>query len=124
MRNDQARLGTMTSEARSDSQSRELPSSCGFDSHLRHQAITHLESSAADASFTRNHLTCSTRLVGYAWRLQTMAHLDTWFPITWQVRNMKNVANSRFPIMTCDENPYSEGQDLPKLTRAAVTKTF
>src|SRR6266513_1850440 len=39
-------------------------------------------------------------------------------------RNMKNVANSRFTIKNWDENPYSEGQDLPKLTRAAVTKTF
>ena len=37
---------------------------------------------------------------------------------------MKNVANSRFTIKGWDEKPYSEGQDLPKLTRAAVTKTF
>src|SRR5256712_5999546 len=37
---------------------------------------------------------------------------------------MKNVANSRFTIKSWDEKPYSEGQDLPKLTRAAVTKTF
>ena len=37
---------------------------------------------------------------------------------------MKNVANSRFTIKRWDEKPYSEGQDLPKLTRAAVTKTF
>src|SRR5437762_6360278 len=37
---------------------------------------------------------------------------------------MKNVANSRFTIESWDEKPYSEGQDLPKLTRAAVTKTF
>ncbi|HEV8382077.1 MAG TPA: DUF3224 domain-containing protein [Gemmatimonadales bacterium] len=37
---------------------------------------------------------------------------------------MKNVANSRFAITSWDEKPYSEGQDLPKLTRAAVTKTF
>jgi Protein of unknown function (DUF3224) len=37
---------------------------------------------------------------------------------------MKNVANSRFTIQSWDEKPYSEGQDLPKLTRAAVTKTF
>ena len=37
---------------------------------------------------------------------------------------MKNVANSRFAIKSWDEKPYSEGQDLPKLTRAAVTKTF
>ena len=37
---------------------------------------------------------------------------------------MKNVANSRFAIKSWDEKPYSEGQDLPKLTRAAVTKAF
>ena len=37
---------------------------------------------------------------------------------------MKNVANSRFTIKSWDEKPYSEGQDLPKLTRAAVTKAF
>ena len=37
---------------------------------------------------------------------------------------MKHVANSRFTIKNWDEKPYSEGQDLPKLTRAAVTKTF
>ena len=37
---------------------------------------------------------------------------------------MKSTANSRFAIKSWDEKPYSEGQDLPKLTRAAVTKTF
>lgn len=37
---------------------------------------------------------------------------------------MKSVANARFSITSWDEKPYSEGQDLPKLTRAAVTKTF
>jgi hypothetical protein len=37
---------------------------------------------------------------------------------------MKKVANSRFTIKSWDEKPYSEGEDLPKLTRAAVTKTF
>jgi len=37
---------------------------------------------------------------------------------------MKNVANSRFTIKSWDEKPYSEGQDVPKLTRAAVAKTF
>jgi Protein of unknown function (DUF3224) len=37
---------------------------------------------------------------------------------------MKNVANARFTITAWDEKPYSEGPDLPKLTRAAVTKTF
>ena len=37
---------------------------------------------------------------------------------------MKTVANSRFAITSWDEKPYSEGPDLPKLTRAAVTRTF
>ena len=37
---------------------------------------------------------------------------------------MKSVANSRFAIKGWDEKPYSEGQDLPKLTRATVTKTY
>jgi len=37
---------------------------------------------------------------------------------------MKHTANARFAIKTWDEKPYSEGQDLPKLTRASVTKTF
>jgi hypothetical protein len=37
---------------------------------------------------------------------------------------MKNVANSRFTLKSWDEKPYGEGQDLPKLTRAAVAKTF
>jgi hypothetical protein len=37
---------------------------------------------------------------------------------------MKRVANCRFAIKSWDEKPYSEGQGLPKLTRAAVTKTF
>jgi hypothetical protein len=37
---------------------------------------------------------------------------------------MTNVANARFSITSWDEKPYSEGQDLPKLTRATVTKTF
>ena len=37
---------------------------------------------------------------------------------------MKNIANARFAIKTWDEKPYSEGSDLPKLTRATVTKTF
>ena len=37
---------------------------------------------------------------------------------------MKNIADSRFTIKSWDEKPYGEGQDLPKLTRAAVTKTF
>jgi len=37
---------------------------------------------------------------------------------------MKNVANSRFTIKSWDEKPYSEGQGLPKLTRAVVAKSF
>ena len=37
---------------------------------------------------------------------------------------MTHVANARFAIKSLDEKPYSEGQDLPKLTRAAVVKTF
>jgi len=37
---------------------------------------------------------------------------------------MKNTANARFSISVWDEKPYSEGQDLPKLTRASVRKTF
>jgi hypothetical protein len=37
---------------------------------------------------------------------------------------MKSVAHCRFAIKGWDEKPYSEGPDLPKLTRAAVTKTF
>ena len=37
---------------------------------------------------------------------------------------MKNTANARFAIKSWDEKPYSEGKDLPKLTRAAVTKTL
>ncbi|MGI8498561.1 MAG: DUF3224 domain-containing protein [Gemmatimonadaceae bacterium] len=37
---------------------------------------------------------------------------------------MKKSANARFAIKSWDEKPYSEGQELPKLTRAAVTKSF
>ena len=37
---------------------------------------------------------------------------------------MKKSANARFAIRNWDEKPYSEGQDLPRLTRASVTKTF
>ncbi len=37
---------------------------------------------------------------------------------------MKQNANARFAIKNWDEKPYSEGADLPKLTRASVTKTF
>jgi hypothetical protein len=37
---------------------------------------------------------------------------------------MKTTANARFAITSWDEKPYSEGQDLPRLTRASVTKSF
>jgi hypothetical protein len=37
---------------------------------------------------------------------------------------MTHTANARFAIKAWDEKPYSEGLDLPKLTRASVTKTF
>jgi hypothetical protein len=37
---------------------------------------------------------------------------------------MKQTANARFVIRNWDEKPYSEGPDLPKLTRASVTKTY
>src|SRR5437762_13517033 len=37
---------------------------------------------------------------------------------------MKRTANARFAITSWDEKPYSEGHDLPKLTRARVTKTY
>ncbi len=37
---------------------------------------------------------------------------------------MKKSANARFTIKNWDEKPYSEGQDLPRLTRASVTKTY
>ena len=37
---------------------------------------------------------------------------------------MKKTANARFAITAWDEKPYSEGADLPKLTRASVKRTF
>lgn len=37
---------------------------------------------------------------------------------------MPQTANARFAITSWDEKPYSEGSDLPKLTRATVKKTF
>jgi hypothetical protein len=37
---------------------------------------------------------------------------------------MRSTARCRFAIKTWDEKPYSEGPDLPKLTRATVVKTF
>jgi hypothetical protein len=37
---------------------------------------------------------------------------------------MKHTANARFAIKGWDEKPYSEGLDLPKMTKASVTKSF
>ena len=37
---------------------------------------------------------------------------------------MKKSANARFAITKWDEKPYGEGEGLPKLTRATVTKTY
>lgn len=37
---------------------------------------------------------------------------------------MKHTAKARFAITSWDEKPYSEGPDLPKLTRATVAKTL
>ena len=37
---------------------------------------------------------------------------------------MNQTAKSRFAIQSWDEKPYNEGDNLPKLTRASVTKTF
>ena len=37
---------------------------------------------------------------------------------------MTKSANARFAITRWDEEPYSEGQDQPRLTRASVTKTY
>ena len=37
---------------------------------------------------------------------------------------MKQTANARFAITQWEEKPYNEGEGLPRLTRAAVTRTF
>jgi hypothetical protein len=37
---------------------------------------------------------------------------------------MKRTASARFAITRWDESPYSEGADLPKLTRASVARTY
>ena len=37
---------------------------------------------------------------------------------------MKSTTNSRFTIKGWDEKPYSEGADLPKLTKASVVKSY
>jgi Protein of unknown function (DUF3224) len=41
-----------------------------------------------------------------------------------QWEHMTKIANARFAIKGWDEKPYSEGPDLPKLTRASVRRTF
>ena len=48
----------------------------------------------------------------------------TLLPVLQQGGQMKQVANAQFVIKSWDEKPYSEAQELPKMTRAAVTKTF
>ena len=37
---------------------------------------------------------------------------------------MKGTANARFAIKSWDEKPYGEGQNLPRLARATVTKAL
>lgn len=37
---------------------------------------------------------------------------------------MKQIASARFAIKNWEETTYGDGQDLPKLTRASVTKAF
>jgi len=37
---------------------------------------------------------------------------------------MKQTASARFAIKSWDEKPYIEGEGLPKLTRASVSKTY
>lgn len=37
---------------------------------------------------------------------------------------MKKTAKARFAIKTWDEEPFNEGHELPKLTRASVARTF
>jgi hypothetical protein len=37
---------------------------------------------------------------------------------------MKQTAHCRFAITTWDEKPYSEGEGLPRLTRASIAKTY
>ena len=37
---------------------------------------------------------------------------------------MKTIANARFAIKRWEEKPYSEGEGLPKLTRASVARTY
>ena len=37
---------------------------------------------------------------------------------------MRQNASARFAITSWNEKPYDEGQNIPKLTRASVTKTY
>lgn len=37
---------------------------------------------------------------------------------------MKQTASARFAIKSWDEKPFNEGDDLPKMTRATVSKTY
>ena len=37
---------------------------------------------------------------------------------------MKQTASARFAIKSWDEKPYRQGENLPKLTRASVTKAY
>ena len=37
---------------------------------------------------------------------------------------MKQSASARFTIKSWDEKPYSEGESLPRMTRASVTKAY
>ena len=45
------------------------------------------------------------------------------FPIT-RRGHMKHNASARFAIKSWEEKPYGEGENMPKLTRASVTKTY
>lgn len=45
-------------------------------------------------------------------------------PCDTEEQQMKNRGKARFAIKSWDEKPFGEGDDLPKLTRAVVAKTF
>ena len=57
-------------------------------------------------------------------RKRLRASEGTLLPILRQGGQMKQIANAQFVINSWDEKPYDESQELPKMTRAAVTKTF
>jgi hypothetical protein len=65
----------------------------------------------------------SAELRPYSLAQQTCERLRRPFPVA-RKTHMKHTANARFAIKSWDEKPYSEGQDLPKLTRASVAKTY